>query len=77
MDKPHMIVVLNDEETYSDMEGTILLVCDKAQAGAADASGDPLDAHKAGAIAIDLSAFIRTAVRMGALKYVGTSIGEE
>lgn len=77
MDKPHMLIVLNDEKTYSDMEGTILLVCDKEQADAADASGDPLDAHKAGAPAIDLAEFIRTAVKMGVLNYVNAPPAEE
>jgi hypothetical protein len=62
-----MLVVLNDEKTYSNMEGTILVLCNQEQVDAADASGDPLDAHKAGAIAIDLAGLIRVAVKMGAL----------
>ncbi len=70
MGKPHMLIVLNDEKTYSDMEGTILLLCDEDQAKAADASGDPLDAHKAGAIAVDLAGFLRAAVKLGALKHI-------
>tara|TARA_R110002051_G_scaffold15838_2_gene48681 strand:+ start:307 stop:609 length:303 start_codon:yes stop_codon:yes gene_type:complete len=74
--KPTIFVVLNDEETYSEMEGTILLVCTKEQAAAALERDDPLDAHKAGGIAIDLGGFIQTAIKMGVLNYVGKDSGE-